>query len=224
MEKNILVIEDSRETAENIRLYLHHNKFNCDIAYSGLDGYRLFQNNTYHMIILDVMLPDLDGISVCKMIRESSDVPVLMLTAKVTDLDLVNGLDCGADDYMKKPYSNKELIARIKAHLRRYSPLSSNKNIGPFTLNRSAQTININNECLDLTKTEYRILLCLLNSPQKKLSREQLFLSAFDQTSESYERTVDVHLHNLRKKIAQTGQSKDVIKSVYGIGYQLDFQ
>lgn len=222
MNYNILVIEDNRETAENIRLYLKHNKFNCDITYSGLDGFKLFQNNDYQMVILDIMLPDMDGLNVCKMIRESSDVSILMLTAKVSDLDLVKGLDCGADDYMKKPYSNKELIAWVKAHIRRYSPLATNKTVGPFTLNKSAQTISVNNRSLELTRTEYRILACLLNEPSKVFSREQLFLSVFDQTSESFERTVDVHLHNLRKKITQMGQPAHGIKSVYGIGYKLD--
>ena len=219
---NILVIEDNIDTAQNIKLYMQHNKFHCDVVHSGAKGVVQFQQNQYHLVILDWMLPDLNGVAVCRQIREVSQVPVIMLTAKVSDNDLVEGLEAGADEYVKKPYSNKELVARVKAHLRRHGTTGQDDKqvIGSFTLSRSNCTISINQQPLTLTKTEYVIMQSLLEAPEKVFSREQLFNIAFGDSHESIDRTIDVHLHNLRKKIRQAGLKDHGIQSVYGLGYK----
>jgi len=226
----ILVIEDNVETAQNIQLYLDHNNFLCDIEYSGIKGINRFNKGHYDLIILDRMLPDLTGIEVCKQIRKSSNVAIIMLTAKVSDDDLIDGLSAGADEYVKKPYSSKELVARIKAHLRRQDNKNhlevdadtQNIKIGNYNLNDKSCTITSCGQPLALTKTEYLIFEKLLSSPGQVFSREQLFLSAFDSSHESTDKTVDVHLHNLRAKIIKTANINHGIKSVYGMGFKLE--
>ena len=227
---NILVIEDNIETAKNIKLYLEHNQLCCDLVHSGTEGVEAFFAKQYDLVILDRMLPDLNGVAVCEKIRKESDIPIIMLTAKITDNDLIDGLGAGADEYVKKPYSNKELVARVKAHLRRSESNNnsvnrgnqSSQNIGYYVLNSKACTIKSNEKELALTKTEYLIFEKLLNFPGQVFSREQLFLCAFDSSHESIDRTVDVHLHNLRAKINKSGVEQHGIKSVYGLGYKLD--
>jgi len=226
----ILVIEDNVETAQNIQLYLDHNNFHCDIEYSGFKGINRFNKSHYDLIILDRMLPDLTGVEVCQHIRKSSNVSIIMLTAKVSNDDLVDGLNAGADEYVKKPYSNKELVARIKSHLRRQDNshrLGDNTDtqsikIGNYNLNVESCTITSCGQSLLLTKTEYLIFEKLLHSPGRVFSREQLFLSAFDSSHESTDKTVDVHLHNLRAKIIKTGNNNHGIKSIYGMGFKLE--
>ena len=227
---NILVIEDNIDTAQNIKLYMEHNGFNCTVVHCGLLGVEAFVKGGHDLVVLDRMLPGLDGIAVCKQIRKLSNVPIIMLTAKISDHDLVDGLSSGADEYVKKPYSNKELIARVKAHLRRSESLVAVTedvvHIADYSINKRACIIQFNQQTLTLTKTEYLILAKLLSSPRQVFTREQLFLAAFDSTHESIDRTIDVHLHNLRHKVAkiasQSNNTKHGIKSVYGMGYKLD--
>ena len=219
--QRILVIEDNEDTAQTIRAYLVHFGYHCDVVHSGVTGLELFGRHGYHLVLLDVMLPDLDGFAVCRQIRQQSQVPVIMLTAKVGEEDLVAGLDCGADEYVKKPYSNKELMARIKAHLRRHPVTDNRQVLGPYTHDKQAREISTGGHPLDLTKTEYLIFQQLLSAPGRVFSREQLFLAAFDTAHDSFERTVDVHIHNLRKKIAGSGVADHGIQAVYGVGYKL---
>jgi len=219
---SILIVEDNIETAKNILLYLDFHGFACDLVHSGSLAIEQFHCQQYDLVILDVMLPDVNGHDVCKHIRQTSDVPIIMLTAKVQDQDLSTGLEVGADDYIRKPYSNKELVARVKAHLRRYKKTETSDKLGPYSLNQAGHSISVNGKELTLTQTEYKLMTLLLKSPGQVFSREQLFLSLFEHTSESFERTIDVHLHNLRKKITQLGLQQHGIKSVYGIGYKLE--
>jgi len=226
-DPHILLIEDNPETAKTIKLYMEHNQFDCDIESSGAKGVTAFFRKHYDLVILDRMLPDLNGVAVCERIRKQSGVPIIMLTAKVADDDLIDGLQAGADEYVKKPYSNKELVARVKSHLRRSArgadePFSSVARVGPYVLNVETCAILSNEKQLPLTKTEYLIFEKLLQSPGQVFSRDQLFLAAFDASHESVDRTVDVHLHNLRGKISKSGLKDHGIKSVYGIGYKLD--
>jgi DNA-binding response OmpR family regulator len=226
-DPHILLIEDNPETAKTIKLYMEHNQFRCDIESSGAKGVTAFFRKHYDLVILDRMLPDLNGVAVCERIRKQSGVPIIMLTAKVTDDDLIDGLQAGADEYVKKPYSNKELVARVKSHLRRSArgadeSFSSVARVGPYVLNVETCAILSNETQLPLTKTEYLIFEKLLKSPGQVFSRDQLFLAAFDASHESVDRTVDVHLHNLRGKISKSGLKDHGIKSVYGIGYKLD--
>lgn len=221
LKRNILIIEDNIETAKNISLFLEHSGLQCHLAHSGQQGLSSFSTLKIDLIILDIMLPDGDGYHVCKTIRETSDVPIIMLTAKVSESSLVKGLNSGADDYVKKPYSNKELVARVQAHLRR-SGNSELLELGPYSLDLVKRVVLVNDVLLQLTKSEFELARILLQQPGRVFSREQLFDQVNDETSDSFDRTLDVHMHNLRKKVTQAGLKEHKIKSVYGIGYKLD--
>lgn len=224
MKHKILVVEDNVDTATNIRLFLEHNDYLCELVHSGTAAIEQFVPTEHDLVILDIMLPDLSGHEVCSYIRKISTVPIIMLTAKVTDQDLSNGLDIGADDYIRKPYSNKELIARVKAHLRRYHNLTDSNKTGSYEISNINQSIKVNEVELALTVTEYKLMAMLLASPGRIFSREQLYLAVFENTHDSLERAIDVHLHNLRKKIQKAGLREHGIKSVYGSGYKLEMK
>ena len=221
MEKQrILVFEDNVETARNIRLYLEHHGYHCEISHTGSAGLALLLKEHFHLVILDIMLPDMDGYRICERIRRSSDLPIIMLTARVEDRDLVKGLGRGADDYIKKPYSNKELVARVQAHLRRYAPKGDQARVGPFEWCPGDRRIRHGDRDLGLTKTEYLLFQCLLQAPGRIFSRDQLCDICFDEHGENLDRTIDVHIHNLRKKITAAGLKRHGIKTVYGLGYK----
>lgn len=222
MKHTILIVEDNVDTAKNIQLFLEHHGMTCLVSYSGAEGIEAFVSGKFDLVMLDIMLPDGDGFYVCEQIRQYSDVPIIMLTAKVSDDDLTKGLAIGADDYIRKPYSNKEMVARVKAHLRRHVKNEELLIVGPYQHNIANQSISVDGKELALTRTECKLLVQLLSSPARVFSREQLFLLVFEDTHESFERTIDVHLHNIRKKVTQTGLEVHGIKSVYGIGYKLE--
>ena len=218
-KSRILVVEDNAETAKNIRMYVEHNGFSCQVTHSGLAAVAMMRQERFHLVVLDVMLPDLNGYQVCQHIRAFSDVPIIMLTAKVEDSDLEKGLEQGADDYIKKPYSNKELVARIKAHLRRQGSAEVHT-IGPFHVDPDARQVSCSDRPLGLTKTEFQLILAMLKAPSRVFTRHQLFALCSDHESEHSDRKVDVHIHNLRKKITATGLEQHGIISVYGVGYK----
>jgi DNA-binding response OmpR family regulator len=222
---SVLVIEDNKDTAQNLKLFLDHQGYDCEIAYSGKQGLEIFSQYQPSLVLLDRMLPDMDGVFTCEQIRAQSDVPILMLTGKVSSHDLVEGLEAGADEYVKKPFNHTELMARINAHLRR-TRLTSNDSfgnyIGLYQIDEAGWKIQFSGKLLKLTKTEYLLLKKLLERPGQVLSREQLFLAVFDHDADSGDRTVDVHLHNLRKKLLATGNAKHGIEAVYGVGYKLE--
>lgn len=222
----ILVVEDNLDTCENLKAFLEHFDFQCDFVHSGIDALETFEPTRHQLILLDRLLPGIEGTKVCQKIRLQSSVPIIMLTAKVAPEDLVDGLNAGADEYVKKPFSNMELVARIKAHLRRVDGQQSKEQdtkVGPYLLNESAHTIAVNNQTLKLTKSEYLLLEKLLQRPNTLFSREQLFLAVFGFDNDSSDRTVDVHLHNVRKKVTKAGEENHGITSVYGQGYKLEF-
>ena len=215
----ILVVEDNVETSRNIRMYLEHHGFSCQITHSGMAAVAMMRQESFDLVVLDVMLPDINGYQVCQRIRGFSEAPVIMLTAKVHESDLVKGLDHGADDYVKKPYSNKELIARVKAHLRRHGAKET-RTVGPFTLDRAGRQISFEKQPLGLTKTEFGLLDAMLRAPSRVFTRDKLYELCSPDPAENSDRTVDVHIHNLRKKIAAAGLTQHGITSVYGVGYK----
>lgn len=221
----ILIAEDNQDTADNLQLYLNHHQFECIMASDGVAALALFQLHQPDLVLLDWMMPGLDGMDVCKRIRAQSACPIIMLTARVSSDDLVKGLQVGADEYVKKPFEHKELVARIDAHLRRMkqslSEVKPHKQ-GPWYYDLESQHIHYQHTQLSLTKTEYRLLLQLIQSPGRVFTREQLFLSIFNHDSDSSDRTVDVHLHNIRKKLSNIDPQSHGISAVYGVGYRLD--
>lgn len=225
---NILVVEDEKNISNVIKAYLEQESFNVFTAYDGIEAVEIFENGNIHLIILDLMIPKLSGEKVCKKIRGISNVPIIILTAKTEEEDKIEGLSIGADDYVSKPFSPKELISRVKALLRRSyrnnTPLAEilSFNHGDLEISIDKMLVKKNKNEIDLTTNEFKVLLTLLSNPDQVLSREQLIQSSFGHDYEGFDRTIDTHIKNLRHKIEDNPKSPQYIKTVYGAGYKFD--
>ncbi|MBE7036118.1 MAG: response regulator transcription factor [Ruminococcaceae bacterium] len=224
--QRILVVDDDRNICELIRLYLEKEGFSVTLAYDGQAALTLFKENTPSVVLLDIMLPKMDGFQVCREIRRISNIPIIMLTAKGETFDKVLGLELGADDYMVKPFENKELVARIKAVLRRYDPKDDAEKeiIYPnLVINLSNYELKINGNQLDIPPKELELLYFLATNPNKVFTREQLLETVwgFDYFGDS--RTVDVHVKRLREKLELAGEGQNwQLKTVWGVGYKFE--
>ncbi len=221
-KESILIVEDEKKIADIVKGYLEREGFSATHAQSAEEALRLF-NGDFALVVLDLMLPEMSGEELCRIIRQRSDVPVIMLTAKSDEEDRIKGLGIGADDYVVKPFSPRELVARVKAHLRRAG--KSKKNTLSF--NRGLLRINLDNhEVLKdgkpviLTPTEFKILISLSENPGRVFSREQIVTIVQGYDFEGYDRTIDAHVKNLRHKIEKDSREPLFIKTVYGIGYK----
>lgn len=219
---NILIVEDEAKIADIVKLYLQKEGFNVTVASDGKSALKLIRDH-FDLVILDLMLPDIDGEAVCSAIRESSDIPIIMLTAKSAEDDRIRGLGMGADDYVIKPFSPREMVARVKAHLRRTKGaekkvLSFNK--GLLEINTLSMEIKKGGTAVPLTATEFKMLLYLAERPQKVFSRMQLMNMVQGYDFEGYDRIVDAHIKNIRHKIEDDPQKPVFIKTVYGAGYK----
>ncbi len=217
----VLVVDDDRKTVELIRLYLAREGYRVTAAYDGITALGLARAQEPDLIVLDVMLPGLDGVSVCRQLREESDVAVIMLTARITEQDRLEGLDVGADDYVVKPFSPRELTARVKAVLRRL-PDAYHKR-GPKTLVSGELAVDLEKRSacigeipIKLTPIEFKLLAAMMREPGRVFTREQLAESAYGHDFEGYDRTIDVHILNLRRKIEGT---RKYIHTIFGTGY-----
>ncbi len=223
--QKVLVVDDDRNICELIRLYLEKEGFSVVLAYDGQSAVELFKENTPSVVLLDIMLPKMDGFQVCREIRRISNIPIIMLTAKGETFDKVLGLELGADDYMVKPFENKELVARIKAVLRRYDP-KDNKDkevIYPnIVINLTNYELKINGNSVDIPPKELELLYYLATNPNKVFTREQLLETVwgFDYFGDS--RTVDVHVKRLREKLELAGEQNWQLKTVWGVGYKFE--
>lgn len=223
--QRVLVVDDDKNICELIRLYLEKEGFSVVLAYDGQSAVELFKENTPSVVLLDVMLPKMDGFQVCREIRRISNIPIIMLTAKGETFDKVLGLELGADDYMVKPFENKELVARIKAVLRRYDP-KDNKDkevIYPnIVINLTNYELKINGNAIDIPPKELELLYFLATNPNKVFTREQLLETVwgFDYFGDS--RTVDVHVKRLREKLELAGEQNWQLKTVWGVGYKFE--
>lgn len=222
--KQILVIEDDPKTRETIRRYLEHEQFEPLLAPDGAAGLRLARDENPALIVLDLMLPEVDGLTICRLLRRESNVPVVMVTARTTEDDRLRGLDLGADDYISKPFSPRELIARIRAVLRRAAgegPAERVYRDGALQIDVTARRV-LRNECeVKLTPTEFRILTLLTDSAGRTLSRAAIVERALGEESDASDRTVDVHIRNLRKKL-EDDADRPFIATVFGTGYRFD--
>lgn len=221
--KRVLVVDDDAKTVELVKLYLNRDGYRVIAAYNGVDALRLARESHPDLIVLDVMLPGIDGLEVCRTLRVESDVPIIMLTARTTDGDKLTGLGLGADDYMTKPFSPRELAARVRAVLRR---LPGER--GPDEIKRGKLTINFNRHeayldtrFLDLTSVEFKLLGVLARESGRVFSRAQLIEKAFGYDYKGFDRTIDVHILNLRRKMESDPRNPRYIKTVYGSGYKL---
>lgn len=222
----ILVVDDEEKIVEVIRSYLEHGGYEVYTAYNGKGALETFEKAEPSLIILDLMLPDIPGEEVCRMIRKRSRVPIIMLTAKVEEEDILKGLDIGADDYMTKPFSPRQLVARVTAVLRRISGdpvLLSNTvafNDRDLVIDSLKHEVKKDGKVVNLTPKEYRILLTMVKYPQKTFTREELVNMALGDDFEGFDRTVDTHIKNLRQKIETDPKSPVYILTVHGIGYR----
>lgn len=227
-QQRILAVEDDRKTADLVRLYLERAGYTVDIAHDGSAALEKMRQEEFDLVVLDIMLPGMDGLSVCRQIRLDSDVPVIMLTAKVTESDRLRGFDCGADDYVVKPFSPRELVARVQAILRRsnrHELLSGPPEMtyGKLTVDFRTGEARFGENNLRLTPTEFRILAALVREPGKVFSRGELIEKALGLDYRGFDRTLDVHILNLRRKLKEAEPSADeYIRTVYGMGYKLE--
>ncbi len=218
----ILIVEDEKKISDIVRAYLDKEGFRIRVAENGSAALKLLKEDP-DLIILDLMLPDMAGEELCSIIRETSEVPIIMLTAKSSEEDRVRGLGIGADDYMVKPFSPKELVARVKAHLRRAGKTKKNHlsyNKGRLKVDLDRHEVLLGSKSLQLTLTEFRILTSLAENHGRVLSRSQIvnIVQGFD--FEGFDRTIDAHVKNLRHKVEKDSKSPEFIQTVYGIGYK----
>ncbi|MDF2606578.1 MAG: response regulator transcription factor [Bacillales bacterium] len=217
----ILLVEDEKVMAKNIAFFLENESYSVEIAYDGETAIEAFNSKYYDLILLDWTIPKKDGLEVCKEIRKSSNIPIIMLTAKGEIFDKVIGLEVGADDYLVKPFHQRELLARIHAVLRRNQQVSSENIIqyNSLQLDKSKVMLRYYDKTLNLTTTEFKILDILIRNPKNVFSREFLFTEIYGVTMNYNDRTIDVNISRLRKKITElTG--KRYLKSIRGLGYK----
>lgn len=225
MAEKILVVDDEENLLEVVGDYLRLNSFEVYTATRGQEALRLFQEMEPDLVILDLNLPDLSGEEICTVIRRTSDVPIMMLSAKSAEEDKVTGLYLGADDYMTKPFSPRELVGRVNAILRRTRNKGSLSEIyaygeGDLILDNQLRTVKKKGEEVNLTPNEYRILQVLMQYPEQVFSRGRLIHLALGYDFEGYDRTVDSHIKNLRQKIEDDLKEPRYIITVYGVGYK----
>ncbi|MCY4073741.1 MAG: response regulator transcription factor [Chloroflexi bacterium] len=219
MNQTILIIEDDRRIANWIKIYFQRAGFSAEVAYDGGAGLAAARGLAPDLIILDLMLPRLDGIALCNILRRESDVPIIMLTARETHAERITGLESGADDYIVKPFNPDEVVARAKAVLRRVEgEVQQVLTCGDISLNLTTQSLTINERPVSLSQTQFALLLAFMRHPNQILTRDQLITLALDNDFDGFDRAIDNHILRLRKQLAIGGHQP--IQTVYGTGYR----
>jgi len=220
MAQKILVIDDEAKIVEICSDYLHAAHFDVVTAGDGLQGLALARSQRPDLVVLDLMLPGMDGLDVCKTLRREGNVPIIMLTARVEEADKLIGLELGADDYITKPFSARELVARIRTVLRRASGDASSDviRVGDVTLDRAHYQVGLPDRLISLTSTEYELMATMMSQPGRIFTRSQLLNAVRGVAFESYERAIDSHIRNLRRKL----EPGEYIITVHGIGYKFE--
>lgn len=227
-EFNILVCDDDHSIVDAIEIYLKQEGYRVIKAYNGLEALKALEENEIHLIILDIMMPQLDGLQATVKIREICNIPILMLSAKSEDTDKVLGLNFGADDYITKPFNPLELLARVKSMMRRYTSLDSiaEKNnvirIGDVELDKDAKEVRVNGKLVKMTATEYGILQLLMENAGKVFSIDEIYERVWNESPFSPENTVSVHIRRIREKIEINPKEPRYLKVVWGIGYKIE--
>ncbi len=224
--KKILVVDDEQKIVEVVKSYLNHSGYDVLEAYNGKQAIDIFEKVKPSLVILDLMLPDMTGEDICRQIRKLSRVPIIMLTAKVEEEDILKGLDIGADDYITKPFSPRQLVARVNAILRRVSdePILLTNTIAfngnDLVIDNLSYEVKKNDNSVNLTPNEYKILITMTKYPKKTFTREELISMALGEDFDGYDRTVDTHIKNLRQKIETDPKNPKYILTVHGVGYR----
>lgn len=223
MAGKLLVVDDDVKIAQMLKNYLDKDGFKTEIAHDGWMAVELFRSVKPDLVILDLMLPGASGWEVCKKIREESNTPIIMLTARDTETDKLLGLEMGADDYVTKPFSLRELVARVKAVLRRTSGDLAETNLiksGDITIELDQHEVRLGDNVIEMTPTEFKLLSTMASFPGKVFTRLQLVDLVQGYSFEGYERTIDTHIKNLRKKIEPDPKNPTYILTVFGVGYK----
>ncbi|WP_372880302.1 response regulator [Psychromonas sp.] len=229
-KQTILIVEDEVHIAEVLIAYCQNSGYLAEHLSSGKDVLRFVKENPVDLMLLDLMLPDIDGLEICKQVRAFSQLPIIMITAKSEEIDKLLGLEFGADDYICKPFSPREVIARIKTVLRRVSNNAAEvdaahiiKHSG-FEMKTDEHEVSFKGQFLDLTPREFLILKLFLENSGRVFSRDEILVYAYSDTLDISDRNIDTHIKNIRKKINQIAEQADPIRSVYGIGYKFNKQ
>ena len=228
---NILVVDDNKEIVESIEIYLKNEGFNIFKAYNGIEALETLIEKEIHLILMDIMMPKLDGIKATIKIREEKNIPIILVSAKSEDTDKIMGLNIGADDYITKPFNLLELIARVKSNLRRYVTLGNynndnfNKDIlksGGLELNMSTKEVKVDGEIVKITPIEFKILKLLLSNKGRVFSIDEIYEKVWNEESFNVENTVAVHIRRIREKIEINPKEPRYLKVVWGIGYKIE--
>lgn len=230
METRILVVDDEQEIADLIELYLAGEGYTVRKFYNGNEAAVCIRTERLDLAILDIMLPDIDGMELCRRIREKQNYPIIMLTAKGEEIDKIRGLSMGADDYVTKPFKPLELVARVKAQLRRATKYNKNEakaglelSVGGLVLNIKNHECRLNEELINLTPTEFDILRILCENRGQVISGDQLFQEIWgEKYFSNNNNTIMVHIRHLREKLGETAENPKYIKTVWGVGYKID--
>ena len=221
--KHVLIVEDEKKLADILIAYLNKEQFRVTHYESGSGVSDWVKNNQPNIILLDLMLPDVNGKDLCKQIRQFSMVPIIMVTAMIDEIDRLIGLELGADDYVCKPFSPKEVVARVKAVLRRSEgDFNQGEIYDAFEVNDETYSIKLHGDRLDLTPVEFRLLKMFIQSPGRVFNRDQILNNIFEDGRIVLDRTVDTHVKNLRHKLKTASPEHDYVRSVYGIGYSFE--
>ena len=231
-ETNILVVDDEKEIADLLEIYLISDGFQVLKAYSAKEGLRILEEKKIDLVLLDVMMPDMDGIAMCRRIRETNNIPIIMVSAKTQDIDKIVGLSTGADDYVAKPFNPLELMARVKSQLRRYRELNPSKpherqeviSLKHLEINKVTHQVVCYGESIKLTPIEYNILLLLVKNAGKVFSIDQIYEAIWNEEAIGADNTVAVHIRHIREKIEINPREPRYLKVVWGVGYKIEKQ
>ena len=226
---NILVCDDDREIVEAIDIYLSKEGYNVIKAYDGVEAIEKLEKEEIHLLLIDIMMPKLDGIRATLKIRQNSSIPIIILSAKSEDADKVIGLDVGADDYITKPFNPLELIARVKSQIRRYTKLGTmveNKSdvyrVGELEINDACKEVTVDGELVKLTPFEYNILLFLVKNPGRVFTIDQIYEAVWNEEAVAADNTVAVHIRHIREKIEINPKEPRYLKVIWGVGYKIE--
>ena len=231
-ETNILVVDDEQEIADLVEIYLVSDGYKVFKASNAQDGLAILDKEDIHLVLLDIMMPGMNGLEMCKKIRETNNIPIIMLSAKSTDLDKILGLGTGADDYVVKPFNPLELTARVKSQLRRYTQLNPNSNVHEsskneisirgLTINKDNHKVTVYDEEIKLTPIEFDILYLLASNAGKVFSTDEIFEKVWNENVYEANNTVIVHIRRLRGKMKEDERQDKIITTVWGVGYKIE--
>ena len=231
---NILVVDDEKEIADLVEIYLVSDGYKVFKANNAKEGLEILDQEEIHLVLLDIMMPGMDGLEMCRKIRETNNIPIIMLSAKSTDLDKILGLGTGADDYVVKPFNPLELTARVKSQLRRYTQLNPNSSTGKaakneisirgLSINKDNHKVVVYGEEIKLTPIEYNILLLLVKNAGKVFSIDEIYEQIWNEEAIGADNTVAVHIRHIREKIEINPREPKYLKVVWGVGYKIEKQ